>query len=466
MLRPRRWLTVLPCFGLLALTGCGLLDFGANPKKQQADARAGRLLSDLVEAFTGEVELSGEQIAAASDDTAIDRLSVHYRMRLCRAARTTLGYRDPHVGLLDLWTLCLQAERYLGDGAGKQLFGAQQDLAVAAVRRSATQIADLTKGTFEPEQRQAAQRDVESFAQEHPMYGHFARIGLLEGDVKVDGQDGRGRSALLQTLTFDWINPLSGFGSDVTEGAAAVGAAMDRFTVAAEGLPRQLGWQLEMFVYDLDDAKAVRSAVDGTARVASGVDHIAALAEDLPRRLRSEIEVLLQGLGPTLEQLRATLAEARASAAPIGEAGQRWGNAAQQVEAMAQRLTGALTQFDATYRLLDGGDKPSPETETAPSRPFDIREYERTARSIRSMSEELQHTLESFRRTVEAPGLDQTLDKAEGVAGGAAATVFLWVLLGSAVVLGLVLLVVFGLRRMLRRHRAAPVERGAATPDE
>lgn len=449
-----RRLRHLPLLLALAAGGCGLL--GSGPSEQQlAQARAARLLSDLVDSFTGDLEISGQRIAAGADNNFQKRLSVNYRMRLSRAARTSLGYRDPRVGLLDLWTLLLQAQQFLTEGTGARLFGERSELAVAAVQRSLEQIGALAADVFGDEQAAAARRDVEAFAERHPMRQHFARVGLLESDIAIDaGEDGA--NPLLKTLTFDWINPLSGFGSDVTEGAAAVGAAMDRFTVAAEFLPRQLGWQLELFVYTLEDAEAVHEVVAGTTRVAEGVDRVAGLAEHLPERLRQQIDAVLHGLGPTLQQVQQTLAAARESAGPIAEVGSRWGAAAQQLEAMAQQLADTLAKFDGTYRMLDGGDRTEAEPEPPAgeaARPFDVLEWAQTARSIKAMSEELQQTLDAFRRTVAAPELDQTLTKAEDMAGNAAAAVFLWVLLGAAIVFALAVLAVHWLRALARQRR-------------
>lgn len=447
----------LPAVMALALFGaCGI--FGRGPTADElAEAHAARLLTDLIETVTGDLEISGERIAAAAKESSIDRLSVHYRMRLSRAARTSLGYRDPRVGLLDLWALCLQAEQYLAEGDGADVFGPHQAVAVESVRRSLAHVSERATKVFRGKEATAAVREVSSFARQHPMRDLFARTGLLETDIRL-GPDGS-HFSLMRTLRFDWINPLSGFGSDVNESAEAVGAAMDRFTIVAEFLPRQIGWQLELFVYDLEAAEGVQDVARGATRVAAGVEGVALLAENLPTRLREELTTALRAVDPTLDNIRRTLAEVRASAEPVGEVGARWAGAAQQVDAMARGLTQALTKFDGTFRMLtndgdDDGNGNGDEAAADPGRPFDILDWNQTAQSIRQMSEELQLTLDGLQHTVGDPALPGALDKAKEAAGETVATATLAVVLGGAALIALVVVAAW-LLRVLRPGRSA-----------
>jgi hypothetical protein len=448
MAAPRRW-KLLPVLAMPGLLGaCGVF-FGGSTAAERADAAAARLLTDLVDAVTGTVDRSGQEIASASQDTAVERLSVYYRMRLSRAARTTLGYRDPHVGLMDLWTLCVQVEQYLTEGDGAGIFGPHQALAVDAAQHNRARVAELARTAFDAKEVEAAEGDVVEFARRYPMRETFSRVGLRASDVGLEESQGGAASTLRRTLSFEWINPLSGFGSDVTESAEAVGAAMDRFTLAAEYLPRQLGWQLELFVCDLEDSEGLQQVHDGVAGAVTA-------AERMPRLVREELTSALGELGPVLAQVRTVLAEARETATPVGAVGASFADTARQIDRMAQGLTAALEKFDATYRLLTTreevgyGDEPARE---AKARPFDILEWNQTARSIQQMSAELRSTLDEFQRTVDDPELDDALHEAKGVARGTVAVAALWLVLGGAVLIGLLLLAAWCVRLILS-HRA------------
>jgi len=451
---------------VLACAGCGIFSSGPS-KAERADASAARVLADLVDLVAGNLEMSGERIASQTDDLAIARLSVHYRMRLSRSARTTLGYRDPHVGLLDLWALCRQLEQFLTEGEGARLFGDLQPVAVASARQSLARVAAGGGSMFADDHAAGARSLVQQFAAAHPIGAGFARRGLQEVDVAPDGWSAG--NTLLKALSLEWINPLSGFGTQVTEGAESVGAAMDRFTTAAEFLPRQLGWQLELFVYDLAGARPLTKVADGVARAASSVDAFVDVADGLPRRLGEEVT-------RALREVESTLAAVRASAEPIAQVGAEWAVTAQRIDAMAGAVEATLGKFDGTYRMLTRGDgdeaggtgasTPSNGngasgaaanggTDSEGGRPFDILDWNRTAQSIESMCAGLQATLAEFQRTLADPELDGALTKAQRVTRGAVASAALTLVVSGAALVVLVFLGLWLLRATSRRSSAA-----------
>jgi hypothetical protein len=470
LLRPLQH--VLANAALASATGCGLIS-SQLAELHESDASAARVLADLVASVVGSLELSGERIAAQTDELATARLSVHYRMRLIQSARATLGYRDPHVGLLDLWALCRQLEAYLTTGEGSELFGELQPLAIEAARQCEQRVAEQAHSLFDDVDLESAAHDIAyTFADEHPIRDGFARIGLQEADFQVEGEGARAK--LLNALSLDWINPLSGFGSDITEGAEAVGAAMDRFTSAAESLPMQLGWQLKLFLYDFADTKPINQVAQGVQQAAASVDQLVTVADGLPQRLREALTSTFRDVESTLVAAKQTLSQARAAANPIEEVGAQWGTAASQVDEMAEELTTTLAQFEGTYRMLtDEGDQDGDASETAaeepptrspdgdPSRrgdgsdegerPFHILDWDRTAQSIDAMCEELQRTMGELRQTLGAPQVEGALDRAHRVAQGTVATAALAFTAGGAALIVLAAFAAWLLRR-LRRH--------------
>lgn len=464
----------------VSLIGCGLLPNGPTPA-ERADVSAARVLNDLVDVVSGHIELSGERIANETEDLDLARLSVHYRMRLVRDARITLGYRDPHVGLLDLWALCRQLEDFLTSGEGADLFGPLQPIAIEAAQSSAQRVAEQADRLFRDSDLAEARRIVARFTSEHPIREGFARVGLQDADFDIGGD---GNTKLWRALSLEWINPLSGFGSNITEGAEAMGAAMDRFTTAAEFLPRQLGWQLELFVYDLAGSKPLEQVSQGVARTAASVDEVVQIADRLPQRLREEVTAALQGLEGTLTGVRRTLEEVRASAQPVADVGEQYATTARSIDAMAEELEGTFRKFDGTYRMLTNGDESGdPATEAAAAtkgipreaahrsaagggadgeeaaehkRPFHILDWNRTATSIDEMCEELQRTLDEFQLTLADPQLEAVLQRAQRVADGAIASAVLSFVAGGAALIVLGFLAVWLLRTLTRPHVRHP----------
>ena len=190
-------------------------------------------LFDFVARYSRTIEGSADQIAAATANPAVRRQALLWKIYAVPAAFLALEHQDPVAVLLDLWALCVQQTDYLTEGAGRDLFGDQQPVAVTAVRRLETEAERLATGLLRPESVVTARQEIAKWSREHPLENsQFARPSIISVMARIfpDGSAG-----LFQTL-----NSLE----------AEVADLKGRLTLQVDSLPRQARWQAELMATD------------------------------------------------------------------------------------------------------------------------------------------------------------------------------------------------------------------------
>jgi hypothetical protein len=85
------------------------------------------------------------------------------------------------MGLLDTWALSVQMHAYLADGAGRELFGTQQPIAVTLAAELARQAQELAQRLTAPDEFENDQRFIDGYAHAHPIESlKFARPSIVD----------------------------------------------------------------------------------------------------------------------------------------------------------------------------------------------------------------------------------------------------------------------------------------------
>lgn len=80
------------------------------------------------------VETAADRIRAASSDPSVRHRALLWKADGIPAHYTAALRPDPLAGALDLWVFLYQSQLYFESGAGKDAFGAEQPVALAAVK--------------------------------------------------------------------------------------------------------------------------------------------------------------------------------------------------------------------------------------------------------------------------------------------------------------------------------------------
>jgi hypothetical protein len=186
-------------------------------------------LFDFATGFSRTVERAADQIAGGSFDAAVRRNALLWKLNAIPAAYLAAEHADPLAMLVDLWALCAQQTAYFESGAGKDLFGAQQGVAVQASREMQREISNTAARFMKPEVLAFAQKEIGKWAANHPLQDHlFARPSIIA------------------VLPEAFPNRPPGIFEALNTVQAELADAKGRLALQLDHLPRQARWQAEL----------------------------------------------------------------------------------------------------------------------------------------------------------------------------------------------------------------------------
>jgi hypothetical protein len=390
-------LGALALIALPAIAGCAKLHMpftksaghGISKRFSQEDLRSD--LTSFVGTFSGIVRTASEDISAATKDRTIRRRTVLWRLRVIPAIQTVAFQDNAQQAYVLTLTLCTMMQQYLTRGDGRDLFGPQQPIAVAAADEIERQALDIGSRFLSEKQLEKASKEVAAVAERYPITGRDFSFEQARGAVESVREG--------QSLTWLLTLPLSPFRAfeGVDAGAKAISdfnQTAREFSAVVQQLPDALRLQSELLLYDVEDRETVVQGLAAFESMARSAEQASATLERLPEDLRTT----LADSKDAIAEANQALASAQALAGPLAQA-------AEQV-----KLAG-----DAWNALIN----PKPEPQQEPSRPFDIREYAATARDIGAAAAQLQGLTDQLHQLVESKQLETAFGPVSSAVGDA-----------------------------------------------
>ncbi|MCI0337119.1 MAG: hypothetical protein L0226_06060 [Acidobacteria bacterium] len=191
---------------------------------------------DYVNYFSATVEDTADKIARKSSDEKVKTNALIWKMNAIPACYTATVHHDPLIILLELWSLSAQMEQYFTTGAGRDLFGEQQPLAIDASKKLTAAAVAIAKELAPPESFERGRTLVDNWVQTHPLSNPlFARDSIVEAFSKeVHKESGSPFSAL------------RGMDERLDDLTA-------RMTIYAAFIPKQARWQAELMLSGVPD---------------------------------------------------------------------------------------------------------------------------------------------------------------------------------------------------------------------
>jgi hypothetical protein len=232
--------------GLAALAGwgCTTVEQGGSQRTalmeatgaqtSAADLRA--MCNLLAIGVPGVIETAADEIRARSPDAAARRRALLWKIDVIPAFYQALFYSDPLAATLDAWSLSVQLEEAVREGAWRDPLGSLQPLALEATHRVRMQIEGAMKATARtPEGFERAKSTVERWAREHPVVGSISsRPSILPQLVQM-------AAGGLDVSVFQVM-------ADIPVSVAELSTKMD---IYAAYLPKAARWQAELMAEDL-----------------------------------------------------------------------------------------------------------------------------------------------------------------------------------------------------------------------
>jgi len=392
------------CIAALMLGGCAMQQRRTTeePSRRVEGAEAGERvtsaeLNELTRAFADRyVGLLYSVCDALKEDNPDPAQRRAAQMLLVDCANNVYDIAsnaDAFTRVLDLVVvMTLVSQEWDDDGRAVAVFGKRGQLLADALSQARVESRGLAARVLTADQLDVLDSPLRDWRQENPKVLRASFVRFSNFAI------GRGRSAAAQVLA------ARGLFAEVGEAGQAVDEARllgERMFYRLKRESTLLRWQA---VAMKDDWVATPELTTALADMHSVTDQI----ERLPANFAAERKAILTGLDDRLQRANATIANVQAA---LHEADTFVASLTQAGESLNQMLTTADTLF-ARYAALDRS-KTGPE-----GHPFDIREYEQTAKEVTLAAERMNELLAATEHLLGSPelrhGIQEVNDSVDG----------------------------------------------------
>lgn len=316
-------------------------------------------LSSYAARFGAYVSDASEDIASESNDRTIRRRTLIWQMKMIPPVQEAAFADTAQEGFLRVLGLAIAQDLYLRDGEGRNLFGAQQHIAVEAAEWLRDDAKEIAARLLPPEKLAKVMEEVTALVDANPIVGRdFSLQRVVHARSKIPTS-----STLMGVLTL----PLAPFKAleGVDSGAESIrdfNVTARQFSLIVAQLPDQLRTQMELFLYDVEDRRTVIESVAAMQAMADSAQRASLAIEKLP----ADLQKSLADSQGALQEANKALLTAKDVMAPLAQTSENL--------KLASDVWGKVLERDPNE---------------PPGRPFDIREWKETAAQIGTSANEL-----------------------------------------------------------------------------
>ncbi len=316
-------------------------------------------LSSYAARFAAVVSDAGEDISAATQNRNVRRRSLIWRMKMIPPVQEAAFSDSAQEGYLRILGISIAQSLYLREGEGRELFGAQQSIAIDAAEQLQSDAVEIGARFLTPARQAKVTAEIEALVAKSPIVGRdFSVQRLQSARAKIQSSE-----SLLSVLTL----PLAPFKAleGVDSGAQAIrdfNVTAQQFSLIIAQLPEQLRTEMQLLLYDVEDRETVVHSLAAIEAMAASAERASLAIERLP----ADVQKSLADSQGALQEANKALQSAREILVPLGQ------------------VSDDLKLAGDTWGKLFERDPNAP-----PSRPFDVREWQSTATQIGTSAGEL-----------------------------------------------------------------------------
>jgi hypothetical protein len=235
--------------------------------------------------FASVVESSANEILEKEDDIHIRESALRWKVNAIPAIQKAVFKVEPIAALGDAWGLTVEMLLFFEEGAGKELFGESQSVAVDASRYLESEMYLLANDFIGSENAKERRAEMYSWARENPQRSlSFARRSGMTGASILTA---RGLSG-------------GGLGS-VGQIDETVRDMSDRLTIYFEQIPKAIRWNARLLALETnrDIISPFKSDVESIDRSLMGIQKA---LDDLPSLVGSERQLVLEDIDKKLKE--------------------------------------------------------------------------------------------------------------------------------------------------------------------
>ncbi len=229
----------------------------------------------LTDELTDAIETGADRIITEADDPQVRRHALLWQANGIPAVHEASFQTDPLASMIDVWALTVQMADFFEQGAGRDLFGPWQPIAIETSRDMLRRCRDVAAASATAQGVQNGEEIVTRWAEAHPIENLlFVRSTAVEAWAEALAQGGQ-----------------SGLGavSDINEQVAEL---MNRITVYMSLIPRETRWQAELLLEQVREDSATQAFLGDVASVDQSVQEIETYIADI-RRIFVGIDALI-----------------------------------------------------------------------------------------------------------------------------------------------------------------------------
>ena len=341
-------------------------------------------VTSYVTRFAAQVSSASDDISNASPERAIRRRALIWQLNMPPVIEAVASDNEPRLAYFACLLITTGQRNYLTSGEGKDLFGAQQQIAIDTATSLLEDITGVGSRFLSNRQLGEITARADALAMQFPIQGRDFSVQQIPRTVV--------RQEAVSSLGWFISLPLAPFRAleGVDSGAEAIhdfNRTAQQFSQIIARLPDRLRGQMQLLIYDIEDRETVIHASEAADRVAQSAESLAATVAQLPEDVR---KALLESQG-NVDAVGRVVEQANALAAPVADA-------ATQLELASAHWLSILGPADPT---------PDPN-----ERPFDVTEWRDAAQSIGSAAAELRGLATDLQTVSGSAAIDHAIDRA------------------------------------------------------
>jgi len=405
-----KYITLIVCVILLLLpTGCGkkaqhTIGSGITPVSGQVSKQE---LSERLDKFREYFKATLRQVANELNERVpsmrTEKTTLQMRARMVQGLNAMLDHDDSIVAFIETWALCTRFRMYLEEGEGSALFGDAHQVALAASKRLEAEIQRIGSVFLKEDVFEAARKNVTDFAHNNPIRGTFSNV-IVYATEEQEGQPNPFVSVLKIPMTpFRAIEGVDRTASAIYQFSDTA----ERFSDIVAELPESTRWQLQLLLFDLEEANMTKSFLNSLAQVSESSARLEKSVEELPNQLREQLTQFVEDIDKRQAALQQTLQQAEKTSLALNTTLEKLEQTAGSFNTVAKDVTKTAHAWEnaakATGRVVEEFKKLKPPPEAEKSS-FDIKDYRDTAEQtskaandIKALLAEIEDLLESRR---------------------------------------------------------------------
>jgi len=234
----------------------------------------------FAEEFAGDVEEAADRILKATDDHQIARQALRWKINILPATQVAAFALDPLIGLYDMWSLAVEMRQFFETGAGREVFGEYQPIAIETSRELEEEAHELARVSSISGDVSGPRSEIEAYASAHPITDmHFVRETVTKEFADLLAQDRATGLSVLGDLN------------------TQLGDLSERLKFYAASLPNQFRWQSELLVLDILDVQDIDEFLGDVESIDVSAQRLADFADNLPAVIDEQASEAIRVIG-------------------------------------------------------------------------------------------------------------------------------------------------------------------------